>query len=101
MSKVVKDMKTYINKEINSGIWSINNNHSDIINDVNISKIIKSNYIESILKGALATGNWGLKSNINKQGVSQVLNRLTFMSTISHLRRVSTPVDSIRKTYTT
>ena len=46
-------MKTYINKEINSGIWSINNNHSDIINDVNISKIIKSNYIESILKAKL------------------------------------------------
>jgi len=97
MSKVVKDMKTYINKEINSGIWCINNNYNDIINDINISKIIKSNYIEGILKGALATGNWGLKTNVNKQGVSQVLNRLTFMSTISHLRRVSTPVDSTGK----
>ena len=49
------------------------------------------------MKGALATGNWGMKTNNNKQGVSQVLNRLTFMSTLSHLRRLSTPVDNTGK----
>ena len=59
--------------------------------------MIKSNYIENVLKSALATGNWGMKNNINKQGVSQVLNRLTFMSTLSHIRRISTPIDSTGK----
>ena len=59
--------------------------------------MIKSSYIENILKSSLSTGNWGMKNNINKQGVSQVLNRLTFMSTLSHLRRISTPVDSTGK----
>jgi DNA-directed RNA polymerase II subunit RPB2 len=97
MSKVVKDIRSYINKEVNSGIWAINENYTDIINDININKIIKPGYIENILKGALATGNWGMKNNVNKQGVSQVLNRLTFMSTLSHLRRVSTPVDTTGK----
>ena len=97
MGKIIKDMKSQINKEVSSGIWSITDNYNDIINDINIGKIIKHNYIENILKGALATGNWGLKNNINKQGVSQVLNRLTFMSTLSHLRRVSTPVDNTGK----
>ena len=97
MSKVIKDIRNYLTKEVNSGIWTINNNYRDIINDININKIIKSGYIENILKGAMATGNWGMKNNINKQGVSQVLNRLTFMSTLSHLRRVSTPVDSTGK----
>ena len=97
MNKIVKDMKNYITKEINSGLWTINNKFEDIINEINISKIIKQNYVENILKGALATGNWGLKTNTNKQGVSQVLNRLTFMSTLSHLRRVSTPIDSSGK----
>ena len=38
-----------------------------------------------------------MKNNINKQGVSQVLNRLTFMSTLSHIRRLSTPIDSSGK----
>ena len=97
LNKVVKDMKIYIVKEVNSGLWNIKENHSDIINDINIHKIIKKSYIENILKGALATGNWSSKSNSNKQGVSQVLNRLTFMSALSHLRRVSTPVDATGK----
>ena len=97
MNKIVKDIKIYITKEVSSGLWTINNEYKEIINDLNISKMIKSSYIENILKSALATGNWGMKNNINKQGVSQVLNRLTFMSTLSHLRRISTPVDSTGK----
>ncbi len=39
----------------------------------------------------MATGNWGLKMNVSKQGVSQVLNRLSYLSTISHIRRIQTP----------
>ena len=97
MNRIVRDMKTYISKEFNQGTWCLTDGNHDIINDGNISKIIKGNYIESVLKGALSTGNWGLKSNANKQGVSQVLNRLTFMSTLSHMRRVSTPIDSSGK----
>ena len=68
-------------------MWNLNNQPNDI-NDANIHKLIKSSYIENILKGAMATGNWGMKVNASKQGVSQVLNRLTYPSTISHLRRV-------------
>ena len=37
----------------------------------------------------MATGNWGLKMNVNKQGVSQVLNRLSYLSTLSHIRSYS------------
>ena len=97
MNKIVKDIKISVSKEVSSGVWSINNNYDEIINEININKMIKSNYIENILKSALATGNWGMKNNINKQGVSQVLNRLTFMSTLSHMRRISTPIDSTGK----
>jgi len=95
MIKISKDIKLYITKNINPEILSLKDNQ--IINDLNISKIIKPNYIENILKSALATGNWGMKNTINRQGVSQVLNRLTLMSTLSHLRRISTPIDSSGK----
>jgi DNA-directed RNA polymerase II subunit RPB2 len=95
--RLSREIKTNIQKEISTGLWNVSSGYSDIINDINISKIIKSNFIETILKGAMATGNWGLKNNINRQGVSQVLNRLTYMSTISHLRRVSTPIDASGK----
>ena len=58
----------------------ISKNYREIINEVNIHKIIKSNYIENSLKSSMATGNWGLKMNVSKQGVSQVLNRLSYLS---------------------
>jgi len=47
------------------------------------------------LKYALATGNWGQQKSAPgsvRAGVSQVLNRLTFNSMLSHLRRVNTPI---------
>ena len=97
LTRLTKEIKNNIIKEANSGLWNINKNINEIINDINIHKIIRSAYIENVLKGAMATGNWGLKNYINKQGVSQVLNRLTYMSTLSHLRRVSTPVDGACK----
>ncbi len=48
----------------------------------------------ALLRYALATGNWGVRDSDQppKTGVSQVLNRLTFASTLSHLRRINTPI---------
>ncbi|QRW24628.1 DNA-directed RNA polymerase III subunit C6 [Rhizoctonia solani] len=55
---------------------------------------VKANTITNGLKYSLATGNWGdqKKSMSAKAGVSQVLNRYTFASTLSHLRRCNTPL---------
>lgn len=41
---------------------------------------------------SLATGNWGMKGYITKYGVSQMLSRLNYLSTISHLRRITAPI---------
>ena len=95
--KITKDIRNFINKEVNGGLWTLNKQYNHIINEINIHKIIKPSYIENILKGALATGNWGMKVNASKQGVSQVLNRLTYISTLSHLRRIQTPTDNTGK----
>ena len=97
MLRIVKDIRTSVTKEVSSGHWVITSKYEDIINNHNISKMIKSSYIESIYKSALSTGNWGIKNINSKQGVSQVLNRLTYMSTLSHIRRLSTPIDSSGK----
>ena len=99
LCRITKDIKAFVNKELSSSVWAINSNMgtNKLLNHHNIEKVIKSNFIEGVIKGALSTGNWGLKSNVNKQGVSQVLNRLTFMSQVSHLRRISTPIDSSGK----
>ena len=59
-----------------------------------LSKKIKKSTIESGLKYALSTGNWGLKNqNIPKKGIAQVLNRLSYLSFLSHLRKLQAPID--------
>ena len=60
----------------------------------NVEVSIKPLIISDGLKYSLATGNWGdsKKAHTARAGVSQVLNRLTFASTLSHLRRVNSPI---------
>jgi DNA-directed RNA polymerase II subunit RPB2 len=95
--KVVKDMRNMIQKDINNGAWKATNKFIHVINKVNITKIVKSTIIESGMKYGLATGNWGIKTNKTKQGVAQVLNRMTYNATLSHMRRVNTPIEKSGK----
>lgn len=98
LNKLVKDMQKYIVREINTGSWKSTEDYSNIINLTNIYKIIKSTTIENGIKRALATGDFGIKqTNSNKVGVAQVLNRLTYISSLSHLRRINTPIDKSGK----
>ena len=97
-NKLVKDMEKQVIKEINTGSWRSKEDHLNIINTTNIYKIIKSTTIENGFKRALATGDFGIKhTNSNKVGVAQVLNRLTYIASLSHLRRISTPTDKSGK----
>ena len=98
-NKLVKDMNKQIIKEINTGSWKSNEDYCNIINKTNIYKIIKSTTIENGLKRALSTGDFGIKhsTNSSKVGVAQVLNRLTYASSLSHSRRISTPIDKSGK----
>ncbi|KAH8927818.1 DNA-dependent RNA polymerase II second largest subunit [Atractiella rhizophila] len=59
-----------------------------------LNQAIKSGTITNGLRYSLATGNWGDQKKMMsaKAGVSQVLNRYTFASTLSHLRRCNAPI---------
>jgi DNA-directed RNA polymerase II subunit RPB2 len=97
-NKVVKDMSKQVIREINTGSWRSTEDYLGIINKTNVYKIIKSTTIENGIKRALSTGDFGIKNvNTNKVGVAQVLNRLTYVSSLSHLRRVNTPIDKSGK----
>jgi len=80
--KLTKDVKTHLQKSIDQG------------KDFNLTMAVKARTITDGLKYSLATGNWGAGpgSAGAKAGVAQVLNRLTFSSTLSHLRRLNTPI---------
>lgn len=98
-TKMVKDIRSSLAKEIHSGGWRASGNFEDILNVSNINKVIKSVIMEVGLKTSLATGNFGSAKigGPSKIGVSQVLNRLNYISGISHLRRISTPIEKTGK----
>ena len=97
-NKLVKDMQKQIVREINNGSWKSTENYLNIINHTNVYKIVKSTTIENGIKRALATGDFGIKNTrSSKVGVAQVLNRLTYVSSLSHARRINTPIDKSGK----
>lgn len=63
--------------------------------DFNIALGFKSSTLTYGLKYSLATGNWGdqAKAVHTRAGVAQVLNRFNYLSALSHLRRVNTPIE--------
>ncbi|KAJ4703477.1 DNA-directed RNA polymerase subunit beta [Melia azedarach] len=79
--KLTRDVRAYVQKCVDNG------------KDVNLQFAIKAKTITSGLKYSLATGNWGQANAAGtRAGVSQVLNRLTYASTLSHLRRLNSPI---------
>lgn len=78
--QLTKDMKRYIQKCLDDG------------RQPNLTLAVKTQIITKGLKYSLATGNWGDRKNATKAGVAQVLNRLTFASALSHLRRCNAPL---------
>lgn len=82
LKKLMKECKKHFKKKMDKedgGTVSL------IINQ------IKSNVIEKDLKTALSTGSWGISHQKNRQGVAQVLKRLTYIQTLSFLRRIKSP----------
>ena len=53
-----------------------------------VSAAIRPGIITDKLNNAIATGNWGR----GRVGVTQLLDRTNYLSTISHLRRVQSPL---------
>ena len=66
---------------------------------VSVYGLFHPDTITHSLRYALATGNWGVTATgeIAKNGVAQSLSRVTYTSTLSHLRRINTPLKKTGK----
>ena len=103
--KVCKDIRGKFVHEVNNDTWKKGEAKPlEVLNINNLYKILKVSTIEGKLKQALATGNFTVQgvgptsaSNATKVGVSQVLQRLSYLATVSHLRRIQTPVEKSGK----
>jgi len=96
-NKLVKDMSKQIIREMKNGSWKSTDNYTQILNYTNVYKSIKSTTIENGIKRALSTGDFGINKINVRVGVAQVLNRMTYASILSHLRRINTPVEKSGK----
>lgn len=80
-----KELKTLCDKDMIAGKMA------EI--PMNLSKKLKPNSIENDTKYALSNGNWGHKNQANsKKGIAAVLPRLSYLGTLSNMRRISTPM---------
>lgn len=84
-NKLVRDISKAVDSDLRQG--RIDEVHTSIL------KKIKASTIESSIRYALGTGTWGMKSQASsaKKGIAQPINRLSYSSYISHLRRVNAP----------
>lgn len=86
LQAMVKDMLKRVQDHMNRG------------RDICLSTIVDPKIISSGLQYSLSTGNWGSGKSAApgmaaRTGVSQVLNRMTYSATLSHLRRSNAPLD--------
>jgi DNA-directed RNA polymerase II subunit RPB2 len=66
------------------------------MNLFNAKHFIEERYIEDGFKKAFK-GNWGSKSHTKRVGVLQSINRLSYNSFMSHLRKINLDIDSSAK----
>lgn len=85
--QLFKKLRTELKKQLKNALA--------LDKDFNVKQaVMKSNIITNGLNYCLSTGNWTSErgQRATRTGVAQVLNRLTFASTLSHLRRVNSPI---------
>lgn len=78
--------KQFYKKMLNECSKQFSKKNTDDERPIGMINMIKSNIIEQGLKNALLTGAWG-----KQKGVAQMLQRLSYLQTISSLRRYNSP----------
>lgn len=84
----------YMLKKISNDIKMNTQKFIDEGRPINVVSCIKQRIITMRFRYMLSTGNWSVTQNANasKSGVSEVLSRLSYAATLSHLTRLNTPL---------
>ena len=64
--------------------------------EMNYTEYFKERIVEAGFKRAFK-GNWGAEAHTKRMGIVQTLNRLTYNSALSHLRKINLPLQSDSK----
>ena len=93
-----KKIQSKIDKEIYYHINTKTLKETDLVNIINDNylEFFKERIVEDGFQKAFK-GNWGAQAHTKKVGAVQDLNRLSYNSFISHLRKINLPLDSSAK----
>ena len=84
-----------MDKEYYYHVGKYRDNFTSLIED-NVNLLFKERNVEQGFKKAFK-GNWGADANTKRVGVVQDLNRLSWFTFISHLRKLNLPMESSSK----
>ena len=87
-----KHIRDILDQEYNYGPWKQTNNVEELIRKDNLHRIFPSSIITDIFTRSLK-GMWGSTQQDPEQGKVQDLSRITYIGSLSHLRRVNLPLD--------
>ena len=86
-TKLIRDLKTAFIKSLDS----------DNAINFSVRKYIQKCNITSKIKYALSTGNWhttpAKAGSASKKGIAQILQRLSYLGYLSHMRRLNSPLE--------
>ena len=85
--------RSTIDAKYEYGNWNGEDILSTQINGANKQTFFVADVITNGMMRSMK-GNWGLSNDASKQGIVQDINRVSYMSFISHMRRVTSPMDS-------
>ena len=91
-NKFRRNILNTIDRQYYYGDWRNNKNIQLLINDVNINQIFDSTIIKNGMIDSFK-GNWGQEKDPQKSSYVQDLERLSYLSYLSHVRRINTPMD--------
>ena len=86
-----KNISLSIDREYKLNFESLDKDFSTIINELNVSKVFSNQVLNTITKSFGARFGTGISS---RQGIVQELNRNVMLGTLSHTRRIATPLPS-------
>lgn len=89
-----KKFNTELKKEIDATIKKYVGKNIDY----DVTKLMKTNSITMGLVNSLSSGNWTVKRfKVEKKGVTQVLNRLSYIASIGMMTRMESHIEKSRK----
>ena len=96
-----KSFNTQLKTILNKDLYSSKNSKKKSGGQIEITHYMTGKYMDFITNGlqkAITSGNWSIKRfHIDRKGVSQLLNRISYISALGMITRLNSQFEKTRK----